>query len=131
MNNQKNIPSVSLRSVQSSDLETFFKHQLDPESNHMAAFTGEDPYDRVPFDARWEKIFNSDEILMLTVLVDDQVAGRTATLFVNCAFWCAKHAEDCQPCQFGSVGVASKMSIDQSRVDGRFGLLTQAAVALQ
>ena len=43
--------SITLREVESSDLETFYEHQLDPEGIRMAAFVGKDPKDKVPFDA--------------------------------------------------------------------------------
>lgn len=37
---------IELREVRGEDLTVFFKHQLDPESNRMSAFTPEDPTDR-------------------------------------------------------------------------------------
>jgi len=66
---------VVLRDVTESDLHIFFEQQLDSDANHMAAFTGKDPTDRAAFDARWEKIFNSAEIIMLTIEFEGQVAG--------------------------------------------------------
>jgi len=36
-----------IREVESSDLETFYEHQLDPEAIRMAAFVGKDPKDKV------------------------------------------------------------------------------------
>ena len=49
--------SITIREVESSDLETFYEHQLDPEANRMAAFVGKDPKDKVAFDAHWNKDF--------------------------------------------------------------------------
>lgn len=66
---------VTLREVAESDLEIFFEQQLDSEANHMAAFTGKDPADHAAFDARWEKMSSSDEITMLTIAFNGQVAG--------------------------------------------------------
>ena len=43
--------SITIREVESSDLETFYEHQLDPEAIRMAAFVGKDPKDKVAFDA--------------------------------------------------------------------------------
>ena len=43
--------SITIREVESSDLETFYEHQLDPEAIRMAAFVCEDPKDKVAFDA--------------------------------------------------------------------------------
>jgi hypothetical protein len=50
--------SITIREVESSDLETFYEHQLDPEAIRMAAFVCEDPKDKVAFDAHWNKILN-------------------------------------------------------------------------
>ena len=50
--------SITIREVESSDLETFYRHQLDPEAIRMAAFVSKDPTDRVAFDAHWKKILN-------------------------------------------------------------------------
>ena len=54
--------SITIREVESSDLETFYEHQLDPEAIRMAAFVGKDPKDKVAFDAHWNKILNSSQI---------------------------------------------------------------------
>jgi len=43
--------SMTIREVESSDLETFYEHQLDPEAIRMAAFVCKDPKDKVAFDA--------------------------------------------------------------------------------
>src|SRR5437762_5825822 len=48
--------SITIREVESSDLETFYEHQLDPEAIRMAAFVCKDPKDKVVFDAHWDKI---------------------------------------------------------------------------
>src|SRR5438046_9354194 len=53
--------SITIREVESSDLETFYEHQLDPEAIRMAAFVCEDPKDKVAFDAHWDKILNSSQ----------------------------------------------------------------------
>ncbi len=49
--------SITIREVESSDLETFYEHQLDPEAIRMAAFVCKDPKDKVAFDAHWDKLF--------------------------------------------------------------------------
>ena len=51
--------NITIREVESSDLETFYEHQLDAEAIRMAAFVGRDPKDKVAFDAHWDKILNS------------------------------------------------------------------------
>lgn len=66
--------SITIREVESSDLETFYEHQLDPEAIRMAAFVCEDPKDKVAFDAHWDKILNSSQITKRTI-AKGQVAG--------------------------------------------------------
>ncbi|HEX8228023.1 MAG TPA: GNAT family N-acetyltransferase [Chloroflexia bacterium] len=66
---------VQLREVTEADLPTFFEFQLDPEANHMAAFTARDPSDRDAFMRHWEKILADDSIVKRTILYHGQVAG--------------------------------------------------------
>jgi RimJ/RimL family protein N-acetyltransferase len=67
--------SITIREVESSDLETFYEHQLDPEAIRMAAFV---PRDKVAFDAHWKKILNSPQNTNRTIVADGQVAGYIA-----------------------------------------------------
>ena len=64
--------SITIREVESSDLETFYEHQLDPEAIRMAAFVCEDPKDKVAFDAHWDKILNSSQITQRTIVAEGQ-----------------------------------------------------------
>jgi hypothetical protein len=59
--------SIMLREIESSDLETFYEHQLDPEAIRMAAFVCKDPKDKAAFDAHWKKILNSPQITQRTI----------------------------------------------------------------
>jgi RimJ/RimL family protein N-acetyltransferase len=68
--------NVALRDVTEDDLPIFFEQQLDPEANHMVAFTARDPADREAFMAHWAKILADDTLFKQTVLVDGQVAGN-------------------------------------------------------
>jgi RimJ/RimL family protein N-acetyltransferase len=68
--------SITIREVESSDLETFYEHQLDPEAIRMAAFVCEDPKDKVAFAAHWNKILNSSQITQSTIVAEGQVAGH-------------------------------------------------------
>ena len=45
------MPMVELRPVETSDLDAIFDQMRDPVSVRMAAFTTEEPNDRVAFDA--------------------------------------------------------------------------------
>src|ERR1043166_10187524 len=70
--------NVTLREVKPSDLEAFYKHQLDPEAIRMAAFVSKDPKDKVSFDAHWDKILNSSQNTTSTIVAEGQVAGHIA-----------------------------------------------------
>ncbi|MFF7360551.1 GNAT family N-acetyltransferase [Streptomyces sp. NPDC008125] len=69
---------VSLRPVHPSDLPVFFRHMSDPESHRMAAFTAEDPTDRVHFDAHWKRVSATPGVVTRTVLTDGDVVGHVA-----------------------------------------------------
>lgn len=70
--------SITIREVESSDLETFFEHQLDPEAIRMAAFVSQDPKDRATFDAHWDQILHTPQITQRTIVAEGQVAGHIA-----------------------------------------------------
>lgn len=72
-------PALTLRPVQTADLEIFFAQQLDPQANWMAAFTAPDPADRAAFDAHWARILNDAAVLMRTICLGQAVAGHVAS----------------------------------------------------
>ncbi|MFJ3173876.1 GNAT family N-acetyltransferase [Streptomyces roseus] len=88
---------VFLRPVHPGDLPVFFRHMSDPEANRMAAFTAEDPTDRARFDAHWERILASPDVVTRTVLAYGVVVGHAAvygepgrrevTYFVDRGHW--------------------------------------------
>ena len=67
--------TVVLREVQSEDLPLFFAYQLDPDANHMAAFTAKDPADRQAFMAKWDRSLASETTAIRTILFEGQVVG--------------------------------------------------------
>lgn len=69
------LENVRLRPTTAEDLPILFEQQLDPEANHMAAFTAKDPSDRQAFTAHWNKILADNSIENMTVLADGQIAG--------------------------------------------------------
>jgi len=69
---------VTLRDVEASDLEIFYRQQLDPEAIRMAAFGPANPRDQVAHRAHWEKILKAPEITKRTILVEGQVAGHVS-----------------------------------------------------
>lgn len=70
--------NITLREVESSDLEAFYGHQLDPEAIRMAAFVGKDRKDKVAFHAHWDKILKSSQNINRTIVSGGQVAGHIA-----------------------------------------------------
>jgi hypothetical protein len=66
---------ILLRNVTRSDLPIFFDQQLDPDANHMAAFTAKDPSDKDTFMAHWIKILGDETITIQTILFDGHVVG--------------------------------------------------------
>jgi RimJ/RimL family protein N-acetyltransferase len=70
--------SITIREVESSDLETFYAHQLDPEAIRMAAFVSKDRKDKVVFNAHWDKILHSSQNTNRTIVAEGRVAGYIA-----------------------------------------------------
>jgi RimJ/RimL family protein N-acetyltransferase len=66
---------VVLREVVDEDLDVPVVQQLDPEANHMAAFTSPDPSDRHAFAARWRRIRGDSESLARAIAVDGELVG--------------------------------------------------------
>ncbi|WP_333768373.1 GNAT family N-acetyltransferase [Streptomyces sp. IBSBF 2435] len=69
---------ISLREVRDTDLPVFWDHLSDPAAQHMAAVTRGYHYDRSRFDTHWARIMADPDILMRTVLADDEVVGHVA-----------------------------------------------------
>ncbi len=70
--------SITIRAVEASDLDTFYRQQLDPEAIRMAAFVGADRKDRAVFDVHWHKILSAPQNINRTILADGQIAGHIA-----------------------------------------------------
>jgi RimJ/RimL family protein N-acetyltransferase len=62
-----------LRPVEPGDLDTFFEHQRDPESNRMAAFPARD---RTAFDAHWQRILADETLIVRTIVWNGEIAGN-------------------------------------------------------
>src|SRR5678816_682162 len=85
--------SSTIREVESSDLETFYEHQLDPEAIRMAAFVGKDPKDKVAFDAHRDRILNSSQNTTRTIVAEGQVAGHIAC-YPHCLLYTSDAADE-------------------------------------
>jgi hypothetical protein len=68
-----------LRDVAEDDLPWFFDFQLDPDANHMAAFTAKDPTDREAFCAHWNKILANPTGINRTIVCNGQVVGSVSS----------------------------------------------------
>jgi hypothetical protein len=62
--------SITIRDVESSDLETFYEHQLDSEAIRKATCVGKDPKDKIAFDAHCDKSLNSLQITKKTIVAE-------------------------------------------------------------
>jgi RimJ/RimL family protein N-acetyltransferase len=86
-----------LRDVAPDDLPIFFNQQLEPEANHMAAFTVKEPADREAFDARWRRMLRDPTIRAKTIVQRGEVVGsvmsyedegkREVTYWIGREFW--------------------------------------------
>lgn len=67
---------VELRGVLPHDLTYFFQFQLDPEANEMAAFTTENPADKVEFLSHWKRILDDEYIIKNTIVYNGEIVGN-------------------------------------------------------
>lgn len=68
--------NILLRNVERDDLPIFFKHQQNPEANHMAAFTSKDPSDWNSFLSHWSNILANKDIVKQSIMVENNVVGH-------------------------------------------------------
>lgn len=69
---------ITLREVQSSDLDQFFLFQQDADAAHMAGFAPTNPKDRGIFDHHWGELLNSEATIVRTIDADGQPVGSFA-----------------------------------------------------
>lgn len=62
-----------LRDVVESDLDAFYKQQLDPEATRMALFPARD---RPAFDKHWRKVLAREDTTVKTIVHEGEVAGN-------------------------------------------------------
>jgi RimJ/RimL family protein N-acetyltransferase len=97
---------VHLRDMTEDGLSVFFEQQLDPAANQMAAFTAQDPADKVAFTAKWTKNCGDGSITKKTVLFDGQVAGSVVAFVapwsgkLEVSYWIGR--------EFWGKGIATK-----------------------
>ena len=74
---------VSLREVRDDDLDAIYEQMRDPEAVRMAAFTAENPDDRVAFDAHIERLRTWPGVVNRAITVDGELAGTIASFLVD------------------------------------------------
>lgn len=89
--------TLTLRPVTESDLDVFFQFQLDPEANHLAAFTSKDPTDNAAYIAKHTRFLHDPTVNQRTILIDDLIVGSIAkfeiereaeiTYWIDRTFW--------------------------------------------
>ena len=87
--------NLYLREVNDDALLVFFEMQKDPEAVRMAAFTPENPADREAFEAHWQRIMNTETVIVRTVIWNGEVAGHVLSYEVlgkpEVSYWIARH----------------------------------------
>jgi RimJ/RimL family protein N-acetyltransferase len=71
--------SISLRSVEDSDLDQIFEWQRDPAAVAMAAFTSRDPSDRDAFDRHYRRIRADPDCTLLAIEADGVLVGTVGS----------------------------------------------------
>ncbi|WP_198684042.1 GNAT family N-acetyltransferase [Brachybacterium sp. YJGR34] len=74
---------VTLRPLQSGDLDQLYAWECDPDSIRQAAFTRPDPEDRSAFDAHYARIRADRDVLLCAVLADDVLAGVVGSFTID------------------------------------------------
>jgi len=98
------IPTVWLRVATEADIGAFFQQQRDRVEAFMAAFTAKDEADYQAFLERWRTILGDGSTVVMTIVVDGQVAGHVVSFEdgeqTEISFWVAR--------EFWGRGVATR-----------------------
>ena len=91
------MPVIALRPIEDADLDALFEQSRDPEAVQMAAFTAEDPDDRLAFDAHMARVRSSPGITLRAITCDGQLVGSISsfvsgdqteiTYWISRSFW--------------------------------------------
>lgn len=90
-------PEIQIRPTTVADLDILFQFQLDPEANHLAAFTSKDSFNKEAYLAKYTRLLNDPTVNNQTIVVDGTIAGSIAkfvmegdteiTYWIDKAFW--------------------------------------------
>ncbi|AZA84391.1 N-acetyltransferase [Chryseobacterium lactis] len=88
---------IRLRPTTIADLDILFEFQLDPEANHLAAFTSKDSFNKEAYLAKYTKLLNDPTVNNQTIMFGDTIAGSIAkfvmegdteiTYWIDKSFW--------------------------------------------
>lgn len=88
---------IELRDTEKSDLEVLFRFQTDAEANFLAAFTSEEPSDKIAYIEKWTTLLADESLNNKTILFDGEIAGSISkftfegepeiTYWIEKAFW--------------------------------------------
>jgi ribosomal-protein-alanine N-acetyltransferase len=88
---------VKLRQTERSDLDFFFRFQLNPEARFLAAFTPKDAASQAAYVEKFSGFLADPTITMQTILVDEAIVGSIAkfelegnaeiTYWLDRAYW--------------------------------------------
>jgi RimJ/RimL family protein N-acetyltransferase len=77
------VADVALRPIYDSDLDALFDQMRDPESVWMAAFTAQDPNDRIAFDLHMSQVRTSPEVTMRAITARGRLVGSIASFVID------------------------------------------------
>jgi RimJ/RimL family protein N-acetyltransferase len=75
--------TIDLRAIDDSDLDAIFAMEQEPEAVRMAAFTAQDPTDRVAFDAHMSRIRTSPDVSTYVITDEGEFVGTAATFLME------------------------------------------------
>ena len=82
---------LELTKTTRADLETLFVFQTNKDGIWMAAFTAEDPDDKVFYMEKWSKIVQNPDIRMQTIRFENEIIGSVAHFEImeetNVSYW--------------------------------------------
>lgn len=78
-------------------METLFVFQLDKDANYLAAFTSQDPTNKIEYIEKWTRLLTNSTVNMRTVIVNNEIVGSVVkyemegkaeiTYWIDKQFW--------------------------------------------
>lgn len=87
--------AIQLRPSTVADIHIFFEYQLDKIANYMAAFTAENPQDKIAYLEKYTRLLHHPTVNMQTIVKENAVVGTVTKFEINneaeIAFWIDKN----------------------------------------